>query len=193
MLVAVINPIITLWMGEDMCFSMGETAVIIACFYMSYIRDPVQIFLKGYGVFKSTKYISLIRGLMNLVLSYVFVKSFGVAGVFAGTLISTVTVPFFAEPYMLFKYGFNLPCGSFVRKYTGFVICSAVICTVCYHITKGIPCETLLNVAFRGIVTVVLANIMLLVPFARSNEMQELRARACRKLSSGIRRKGRKV
>ena len=67
---------------------------------MSYIRDPVQIFIHSYAVFKSTGPLYIARGILNLVLSLFFVKRYGAAGVFAGTLISTVVTAFFFEVFL---------------------------------------------------------------------------------------------
>lgn len=176
LLLCLINPAISLWIGKEMCFSMAETAVIIACFYMSYIRDPVQIFLRSYGVFKSTRYILLIRGLLNLFISYMLVKSYGVAGVFAGTLISTVAVPFVSEPYMLFKHGFGTDFKNFMRKYLGYILSSLMICSICLIATAtlGIDSGSIVSIFTKGILVLVFTNILLIVFYARTDEFKSL-------------------
>lgn len=173
-LLCVINPVIELWIGKDMCFSAVETAVIIACFYMSYIRDPVQIFLRNYGVFKSTRFIPLIRGLLNLVLSYIFVNKYGVAGVFAGTLISTLAVPFLAEPYMLFKHGFGTECKAFVKKYIGYVLYSFMICAVSFWVSSFISSEGIVEIILKGLVSLSFTNAVLIAVFGRNKEFLSL-------------------
>ncbi len=170
-LLCLINPAIELWIGKNMCFSLPATAVIIACFYMSYIRDPVQIFLKAYGVFKSTKYIYLLRGLLNLAISFALVKRYGVAGVFGGTLISTLAVPFFSEPYMLFKYGLGEKCKKFMKKYVEYVISSIIICLLTYVITSGISATTLAFLFLKGIFVFIITNIVLLSMYGKKEEM----------------------
>ena len=51
-LVSSLNPFIEMWMGEDMLFTDAEMIVIVTSFYFSCIRDPVQIFVSAYGLFK---------------------------------------------------------------------------------------------------------------------------------------------
>ena len=117
LLLAVITPVISLWQGRDMCFGSGETAIITACFFFSYIRDPVQIFLNAYGIFDATKYVYLARALLNLLFSLVFVGRYGMVGVFAGTLLSTALTALPLEPYLLFRRGFERPAYSFMLRY----------------------------------------------------------------------------
>ena len=174
-LLSLINPIITLWIGEDMCFSMPETAIIIACFYASYIRDPVQIFIKNYGVFRSTRFIYLARGILNLVLSIIFVDRFGVTGVFAGTLASTMLIAFPLEPYMLFRHGFNLSPAGFLKTYTGYVLVSTVVCALSYFCTAGMPSENIFEIALRGICVLLISSAVLICMYFRTEELSALR------------------
>lgn len=173
-LLCLINPAISLWIGEEMCFSMTETAVIIACFYMSYIRDPVQIFLRTYGVFRSTRYISLLRGLLNLLLSYILVQLYGVAGVFGGTLISTLAVPFISEPYMLFKYGFESNFKKFMKKYIGYILSSFIICSVCFILTCTINSESISGILLKGITVLLITNVCLIAAYKNTDEFVSL-------------------
>lgn len=174
-LLCTINPIISLWIGEKMCFSSAETAVIIACFYMSYIRDPVQVFLHSYGVFASTKYIPLLRGVLNLILSYILVLQYGVAGVFGGTLISTVAVPFFSEPYMLFRHGFGISCRRFVSKYIGNVATSFIACTLSFAVCRTITAIDPASVALRAILAFSATNLVILLRYSRTPEFYDLK------------------
>ena len=182
-MLCVINPVISLWIGEGMCFSDVETSVIIACFYMSYIRDPVQIFLRNYGVFESTKLMPVIRGFLNLVLSFIFVSRYGVTGVFAGTLISTLAVPFLTEPYMLFKHGFGSKCSRFVKKYAGYVVSSFIICAVSLFLSSFIKSGGIAGIIFKSFVALAFTNTALIAVFGRKDEFSRLWQMIMRKFS----------
>ena len=174
LLLCVINPVIEIWIGKDMCFGNVETAVIITCFYMSYIRDPVQIFLRNYGVFRSTRFIPVIRGVLNLALSYIFVKKYGVAGVFAGTLISTLLVPFLSEPYLLFKHGFGTDCRNFLKKYVGYVMSSAVICTLGVIMNSFVYADGVYGIVLRSFVSLGVTNVVLIAMYGRNGVISHM-------------------
>ena len=162
-LVCTVTPFIKLWLGEEMVFSAGETWIIAGCFYFSCIRDPVQIFLHNYGIFRQTELIPIVRATVNFVLSVIFVKSMGLAGVFLGTVISTVTVPLYAEVKMLYKYGFGKEkWGEFAREMTGYIVLSGFLAVLCYKVTAGFP-ETACGVAVKAVVSTVLSVTILCV------------------------------
>lgn len=184
-LLCTINPIITLWIGEELCFGFCETLIIISCFYISYVREPIQVFLHSYGVFKSTKYIPLARGVLNLVISYALVKKYGVAGVFGGTLISTVAVPFFWEPYALFKHGFGKECKPFLIKYVGYTASAAIICMTSCFLCGFIYAGGILGIFLKIGISVSLTNAVIVLIYGKSREFQEI----CEILFSKFRRK----
>ncbi len=160
--VSTLNPIIELWLGEDMLFTNAEMLVIVSSFYFSCIRDPVQIFVSTYGLFKESKHLPVFRALSNLVLSIAFVQKMGVAGVFLGTTLSTVLVPLCGEVIVLYKYGFSLDPKSFLKQMLGYIAVSFVCIPLCFLLTYGI------RVTFSGVIIRVLSslcasNAMLLV------------------------------
>ncbi len=175
LLVNLIGAFITLWIGAEHLFGMAETAVIIACFYMSYIRDPVQIYLHSYGVFKSTGYLYLARGILNLVLSLAFVKQFGAVGVFAGTLVSTVATAFFCEPPLLFRSAFDVNPKKFMKEYFAYPLVTLFICLITWPIGQSIPAESIGALLFRGICVFMVCNAVILFLYGKSDRLQSLK------------------
>lgn len=152
-LVSTVNPFIMLWLGENMLFTTAEMAVIAACFYFSCIRDPVQIFLNTFGIFRQTRFIPMVRAGVNFVLSVIFVKNMGIFGVFLGTLLSTVTVPLYFEVKMLYKYGFgNRDSRAFLKEMCSYILTSFVTSFLCFAITSFIPC-TAAGVVLKGVIS----------------------------------------
>ncbi len=170
LLLCLINPVITLWIGNNMVFGMKETAVIIACFFISNIRDPVQIFISNLGVFSSTKYVYLARGILNLVFSLVFIKYFGVVGVFAGTLASSLITVVPLEPIMLFKYGIYRKSGAFLVKYFSYIISGFAICALSYAFTANMADNTAWRVIIKGLAVLAVTNFSLAAVYGRQKE-----------------------
>lgn len=180
LLVNLINPFMALWLGEELCFGMTETAVIIACFYMSYIRDPVQMYLHSYGVFKSTGVLYLARGLLNLILSLIFVRRFGAVGVFAGTLVSTTLTAFLLEPVLLFRDAFRKSAGSFLKEYTAYPVISAILCAGTWFVGTRIDASDAGSMLFRGIAVLLLANLSILMLYGKSERFAAVWRVLCR-------------
>lgn len=161
-IVCTLNPFIKLWLGEDMLFGEAEMLVIVSSFYFSCIRDPVQIFVSTYGLFKESRHIPILRAAANLVLSVLFVGKMGVAGVFLGTALSTVLVPLCGEVRVLYKYGFSMKSTGFYKEMFGYIGTSLVCTAVCYLVTYGIG-QTACGVAIRAFASFCISNAMLLL------------------------------
>lgn len=162
-----LSPAIALWLGRDMCFGLAETAVIVGCFYLSYIRDPVQIFLHSYGVFRSTGKLYLARGLLNLILSLAFVKQYGAVGVFGGTLASTALTALVAEPILLFREAFARPVGSFLREYLSYPLSAAAICAASFAATGFLDAYSIGGAILRGAAVLLFTNATLVVFYGK--------------------------
>lgn len=161
-IVATLNPFIKLWLGEQMLFNNAEMLVIVSSFYFSCIRDPVQIFVSTYGLFKESRFLPVMRAIVNLVLSVIFMKKIGVAGVFLGTALSTVTVPLFGEVFVLYKHGFSLKCTSFCREMISYISVSFLSAGGCFFLSEKFP-ENLSGIFARVFFSFCVSNIILLV------------------------------
>ena len=160
--VSTLNPFIELWLGREMLFSNGEMFVIVASFYFSCIRDPVEIFVSTYGLFKESRHIPILRAMVNLVLSCVFVVKMGVTGVFLGTVLSIVTVPLFGEIRVLYKHGFSLDPTGFYKQVIGYILVSAISVFTCFFATYYFGINGV-GIVARCLVSLCVSNGILLV------------------------------
>ena len=74
------------------------------------------------GLFWYDRYKALAEAVLNLGISIVLVKNFGVWGVFAGTFCSTVLTSVWVEPYILYKYRFHRPVKEYFKTYAGYLL-----------------------------------------------------------------------
>lgn len=99
------NPFIGLFFGWE--YTMGTPVVflIVADFYLHGMRQITLKFRDGMGLYRRDRYKPVVEAVLNLVVSIALVKRFSVAGVLAGTIISTMLTNFWVEPLVFFKYG----------------------------------------------------------------------------------------
>lgn len=102
-----IGPFIILWIGEE--YILGELILLllIGNFFISLIRSPVQHFQNAYGLF-SDVWAPACEILLNLVVSYIFGKLWGISGIILGTFLSLSVIAMIWKPYFLYKRGFRI-------------------------------------------------------------------------------------
>ena len=85
-LVTLINFFIRMIFGEEYLFSMTVVVIIIAEFFISGLRQMGLQFREALGLFWYDRYKALAEAIINLVVSLILVRRFGVAGII-GNLI----------------------------------------------------------------------------------------------------------
>ena len=102
-----LNPFITLWLGEKFLLSKLVVAVVCLQHYLLFSRQAADVYTSSCGLFALDKIRPLIEAGLNLVISVVLAKEIGIAGVFVGTCISNFLTVWWRQPYLVIKRFFN--------------------------------------------------------------------------------------
>jgi O-antigen/teichoic acid export membrane protein len=111
------DPFIDLWLGEGYLLPTPAVLLIVVNFYVTSMRTPVINTKSVLGLFWDDRYKSIVEAAFNLVVSVLLVRRWGVEGIMAGTLISTLAFPFWCEPLVLYSRGLHMPVGEYFKEY----------------------------------------------------------------------------
>ncbi|MFR7935583.1 MAG: lipopolysaccharide biosynthesis protein [Clostridium perfringens] len=169
------NPFITLWVGPQNLLSKEIVIVVILNYYLTGMRVSVSTIKGAAGLYDDDKYIPIIQSVINLVISLVLVKKIGLMGVFVGTLISSVVLPCWYRPMLIYKKIFKeSQIKYFVKyfKYLFIVVINVLVTSTLINLT----CSTL-NI-FTFIIMVLISglvpNIIIILIFWKSEEFKYL-------------------
>ena len=101
-----INPFITLWLGEQYLLSDTVLILIVANVLISYTRGGVMQFLYGYGLFRDV-WAPIAEVVINLGTACVAGYYWGLPGVLLGGIVSQLLIVNIWKPYFLFHAGFK--------------------------------------------------------------------------------------
>ena len=101
------NDFIVLWLGKEYLFDSLTVFAIAFNFYLTTLVNPIWMFREANGLFEKVKYTMLITATINLILSVVLGKIWGVFGILIATAISKISTYVWYEPMILFKHVFN--------------------------------------------------------------------------------------
>ncbi len=116
-----VNPLIGLWLTPDryVLFSQPVVLMLVGTLFIGLIRQTVQYFLNAYGLYHDV-WAAWTEAGLNVAISVWACLHYGVAGVVAGTLLSTGLFVLLWKPYFLYNRGFREPSGEYwltVLKY----------------------------------------------------------------------------
>lgn len=170
-----LRPFMIWWLGEDFLLDNFTVWVILAYFYVNGMRFMVMTFKFKSGIFVYDQYTPFIQGIINLVLSLLFVKYIGVAGVLLATLVSVLCLGFWQVPYLLYKHKFKLPFIHYLIiyiKYLGLMFLAIFISRGLCHI---IALETpFVAVLLNGCISAIVCMLLFAMCFYKDSSVKTL-------------------
>ncbi len=176
----IIDAFVGISFGNRFVFSKEITLILCLNFYLTGMRQATLVFRDSMGVFKYDRYKAIPEAVINLVVSIILGRRFGTAGIFIGTMVSTITTSLWVEPYMLYKHNLKVSSVSYFLRY--FVYASVTFALwwgedmLCRRITGGLnPWGVcILNLIICFAVT----NLVYLLVYHRTKEFALLKDKA---------------
>ena len=129
-----IIPFISWWLGEQYLLSYTTLCVILFNFYIDLMRSTALTFKTKAGIFVKDRFTPLFQGVINLILSYIFVQYWGLAGVLFATSLSILSIGFWQFPRLCYKYVFHQSLWKYFQKYAFYSIVAAVTLVVSVYL-----------------------------------------------------------
>lgn len=138
-----LNPFISLWLGEEYLFDRLTLLMIVVNFYLQGIRKPAILFAEATGSFYYDRYKPVAEVVINLAASIWLARQLGTAGVFLGTIISTVAACLWVEPAVLYKYVFHSSPWPYQRRFWAYAALLVIACQTAAWLAQCVQSVTL--------------------------------------------------
>jgi len=171
-LIVLLNPFISLWVGQDYLFSQEIVCLIALNFYVTGMRQAVLTFRDAEGLYWYDRYKPVAESVINLVVSAVLAVPFGVAGIFFGSFVSTMTTCFWVEPLILFKYGLHTSVKPFFRDYAVNTAITLLTAAAVGYICASLPGTGLLLFIEKMAVCAAGGNLGYLLAYCKREEFR---------------------
>lgn len=123
---AVVDSLIALLFSADLVVAKSISFVITLNGFVQFLRRSTLTFKDATGTFYQDRWKPLIEGIINIILSILFVNIVGVTGVILATIVTNLLICYTVEPYVLFKNAFSAsPKNMFLTNY-GMVLLFAI-------------------------------------------------------------------
>ena len=141
---------------------------ILVTFYVTHAFDPTWMFCETMGLFKERKNAMVINAILNILLSVVLAKPFGMAGILGATAIARVLTIVWWEPYILFKKKFKRPLVDYFKQQAG-IIGSNVLIVIISYVLCSFVSESFMGLIVRVVISVLTVLLVELI-FMRKTE-----------------------
>ena len=159
---------IRVWLGEDFVLGILPLIAIVFNFYFSISIMPITAFREAAGLFRKTKFIMLWTAFFNLVLSVIFGRQIGLAGILFATSISKLLTSFWYEPVLLFKEYFERPCKLYFMQMLKGVGITAITIMISGTVSHWIVPSNWIELILKGLVVSVASLIITILSYHRT-------------------------
>ncbi len=177
------EPLITLWLGPQ--FTMSDTVLLllVLAFYERGMRNSLSAVKTTAGIFHEDRYAPIVQAAINLGVSFLLVQMWGIAGIFAGSLLSALLVPFWNTPWLVYRKVFQVPLRYYYYRYMAYSLLGVGACGGVALVERMLPSGTILWLLVKGTLCVALVCGLYTGCFYRTEEFRYLKSAAGHLLS----------
>lgn len=170
-LLVIMQDFICLWIGKKYLLSPIVLIVLVLNYYQSLLQRNYKLFKDAAGIWKEDKYVPIIVAILNIILSIVLLKLYGLVGVFMGTIASSLVYWIYSFPKLIYKGLFNKSYKSYILEILSYIFLLTSLSFITYKVTSlFIIKNILLKVIVDIIVCCFAPNVILLILFHRTEE-----------------------
>lgn len=167
---ACIQPFIEIWLGRPYLFSNSVAIVLSINFFFQGMRQTMQVFAQAGGICYENRFVPLLESVLNIVFSIIFVKIFGLPGVFVGTIISSFAVHFYSYPKYVYSKLFNRSKTEYVIQFLKKVVVFVCIFIFCIFLISYVKIDNLYVRLIANMFATLFTTSILLFILYKNNE-----------------------
>lgn len=167
---AVIDSFIALAFSETLIVSDSLALCITFNGFVQFMRQGVLVFREATGTFYNDRWKPLFEGIMNVVLSILFVKWIGIPGIILATILTNLLICHVVEPFVLYKNAFGeKPIRYYLYNYTLIAVFALALYLVhCLQTCTSSPVVSLLQ---NGVMSLAISIPVCLVAIVMRREL----------------------
>ncbi len=168
------NPFVTLWLGESHTMSAAVSVALAIRFFMEGFMRTMSTFRSTLGLFHQGQYRPIASTILNIVLSIALSYPMGVAGVLIATPLSRMLIQAWYSPKVILNYGFHRPVKPYYKLCAFRMFLLTAVFLLCSYISKAVFANgvEIVSFAIMLIIICVVPNTVFLLIFCRTEEFQ---------------------
>lgn len=161
--ILLVQDAISLFFGAKYLLPFSVAIITGINYYTTEQGAVANIFKTTLGLFKYGKYMSLLTGLINVVLSVFLGKKYGVFGVLMASFISLMLTTRWYYPYIVFTKGFNVSPIDYYIKDIRYWLEGVAIFFISNYLCSLLSLGIFMNLIYRAVVCLLIPNIMVII------------------------------
>ena len=159
--------------GEIYAIDKFTVFIIIVCFYIQGMKKNMQLFKEAACIFYEDRFIPLIEAIVNIITSIFLAKFMGLAGVFIGTIISSLVVYLYSYPKYVYTTILKREKKEYVYEQINYFFIFMITILILDVIISFIKIENIyLNLVTNVLVSMVVSTIIFVILYHKTDSFR---------------------
>ena len=172
-LMTMVQPFVALWFGPQYLLELPVVMLLSFQLFQTLMRGSYNAFQDAAGIFYENRFVPLAESALNLISSLLLLRVWGLAGIFAGTIISGTALWCFSYPRFVYRKLFQREYTEYAAETAGYILLFIVVgsCTwfLSTLIAGRLPDAPLALFAADAMLCLLFPNVVLAAVFGRSD------------------------
>ena len=169
----IMDSFITIWIGYKFVLPTKVLLVLVINFFIVSSRSTYGAFKEAAGIFYEDRFVPIIESLLNIVFSVIFVKKFGLMGVFMGTVASGLVLWCYSYPKYVYKNLFGRSYYDYIKETIYYLIVFVLIAGFSYSLAILISFENVyLQFISNVLIALIVPNVIMLLLFSKDENFK---------------------
>lgn len=169
-----LTPFVKLWLGDEFLIDNLTLMLVMINYYLVGMRVTVGNVKMAAGLYSQDQWAPIVQAVINLAVSIVGAMRMGLAGVFLGTVVSSICVPCWYRPVVVYKYAFHKPVKEYFSSYFLYLAVVLLNITIVILINRYVISPLALS-EYAGfgmmmLVCLIVPNAVIIILFHRTKE-----------------------
>ena len=147
-------------------------------YYLVGMRVTIGNVKNAAGLYAQDQWAPVVQALINLVVSIWGAVKMGLPGVFLGTVVSSLAVPCWYRPMVVYKHAFRKPVGEYFAQYFMYMavvfLNLALVMGINYSVIDSLVFNEYASFVLKMMVCAIVPNAVIVVLFHRTEEFSYL-------------------
>ena len=169
----IMDSFITIWIGYKFVLPTKVLLVLVINFFIVSSRSTYGAFKEAAGIFYEDRFVPIIESLLNIVLSIIFDKKFGLMGVFMGTIGSGLVLWCYSYPKYVYNKLFGRKISDYMKETIYYFIIFILIAGFTYSLAILISFDNVyLQFISNVLIALIVPNVIMLLLFSKDENFK---------------------
>ncbi len=173
MLMALYQPFMRLWTGEELLMPMSVVVSLVVYLYVVEVNRITNIYKDAAGIWYEDRFRPLTAAVVNVLLNVITVRYIGIFGVIFSTVVAFAAVELPWLILNLFRLVFPRGyAGAYVKSLLWYLSVTAAVCAATYGVCALWSLTLIPTIIVRALISFCLPNLLFLLIYRRTEEFQ---------------------